>query len=79
MVIDKERITDRFTDNATEFDQIVIDTFKIIEEKDKSIQELAEAATALLKMQAWRTEPSEFNKLWDDLEALAKKHLKGEK
>ena len=30
----QERITDRYKRNAEDFDQIVIDTFKIIEEKD---------------------------------------------
>ena len=40
---DKKRITDRYTINAEDFDQIVVDTFKIIEEQDKTIQLLANA------------------------------------
>ena len=52
MMDNKESITDRFTQNAEQFDQIVIDTFKIIEKKDEIIinleEELREAAEFIM-------------------------------
>ncbi len=47
--MDKEKITDRYTKNAKDFDQIVVDTFKIIEGKNELIKELRKRNNGLEK------------------------------